>query len=76
MDSKFSPGDYVTYEGKLYLVKTVVLMNPNILIDPFVCGLVPVEKPNSFTQLTVREGLLEKAVPPLSDKTRKVLYGD
>lgn len=76
MDSKFSPGDYVKFENKIFLVKTVVLLNPNIPSDPFVCGLVPAEKPNSFKQLLVREGLLAKAEPPLSQEQVKVLYGD
>lgn len=76
MVSKFSPGDYVKYLGKLYLVKTVVLANPNISIDPFIYGLIPAEKPNTFNQLTVRESLLTKADPPVSNKTKKVLYGN
>ena len=73
-DSRFSPGDYVKYENAIYLVKSVIYMNPNILSDPFVCGLVSVDNPNNWTQLLVREGLLTKADPPISGKAAKVLY--
>lgn len=76
MVSKYSPGDIVVFEHQIYLVKTVALMNPNILFDPFVCGLVPIEKPNSFRQLLVREALLTRCTKEQSEKALKVLYGN
>lgn len=74
MDSRFNIGDFVMYKGKVYIVKSVVLMNPNIINDPFVCGLVSADKPNDFNQLMVREGLLKKV--DYKGKAAKVLYGD
>lgn len=61
MDSKFSPGDYVLYKGKVYIVESVALMNPSIPNDPFVCVLRKVKKGNSSSKLLVREGLLKLA---------------
>jgi hypothetical protein len=76
VDSKFSPGDYVRYENTIYVVKSVIYMNPNILSDPFVCGLVAVGNANSWEQLLVREALLVKVDPPINGKAVKVLYDD
>ncbi len=75
--SNFSPGDYVKYRNAIYIVKTIIYMNPNVLNDPFVCGLVSVGNSNNHEQLLVREGLLIKVNPPINEKATKavkVLY--
>ena len=76
MASLFEPGDYVLWENRIYLVKTIICMNPNITNDPYVCGLVSPDKPNSFTLLLVREKLLKKVYTKGSGKALKVLYGN
>ena len=74
--SKFNLGDYVMYKDQIYLVKSIIYMNPNILSDPFVCGLVPLTNPNGFTQFLVREALLTLISTKKSRKATKVLYGN
>lgn len=77
MDSKFIPGDYVKYQNDVYLVKTVILMNPSVVTDPFVCGLVPVFRSSNMSyweQLLVRESLLHKVEPPINEKSARMLY--
>lgn len=60
MDSKFSPGDVVKYKNSIFLVKSVLYMNPSVPTDPFVYGLVSTEKSNNYQQLLVRESLLSR----------------
>lgn len=77
MDNKFSVGDLVLYENKVYLVKAVHLLNPQIPSDPYVCGLALYDDTRPYpTQLMVREGLLTKPSPTALSKALKVLYGD
>lgn len=68
MVNKFNIGDLVIFQNKTYIVKSILPMNPNILSDPFVCGLVPIEKPNKIEQLLVREQLLTKVEPKTKEK--------
>lgn len=75
MVSKFAPGDCVIWENDIYVVKTVSFTDSGMLHDPFIYGLVPLNKPNNFKQLLVREGLLNKYVSKESEKIAKVLYG-
>lgn len=58
MVSRFNVGDLVKFDNRVYIIKYIILMNPEIKDDCFVCGLVPVEKPNKIEQLLVREKLL------------------
>jgi hypothetical protein len=76
VDSKFSIGDLVFYEGQLYFIKTIHFLNPQIPSDPFVCGLVLKGDKTAYPrQLMVREGLLAKDNPEAAIKAIKVLYG-
>jgi hypothetical protein len=76
MESKFSIGDLVFYEGQLYIVKTLHFLNPQIPLDPFVCGLVLKGDRTAYPrQLMVREGLLAKSNPEAATRAIKVLYG-
>lgn len=73
MDSKFVPGDYVKYENDIYLVKSVLLMNPDFE-NPFVCGLIPIKNAYNLQQMLVMESLLEKVYPPFNEKLSKAMY--
>jgi len=76
MDSKFNIGDLVFFEGKLYTVRTVHFLNPEIPSDPYVCGLVLNGDRTAYPrQLMVREGLIAKENPEAAIKAIKVLYG-
>ena len=73
MDSKFDIGDLVIYEGRVYKVREVHFMNPQIPNDPYVCGLTLLKDDQDYmaSQILVREGLLQKC----NQKGLKVLYG-
>jgi len=76
MDSKFNIGDLVFFEGRLYEVRTIHFLNPQIPRDPYVCGLVVKGEKTAYPrQLLVREGLLTKHNTETSKKAMKVLYG-
>jgi hypothetical protein len=76
MDSKFDIGDLVFYENRIYVVKTVHMLNPQIPSDPYVCGIVLKGDKTAYPrQLMVREGLLAKYNSEASVKAIKVLYG-
>jgi len=76
MGSRFNVGDVVLYENRLYTVRSIHFLNPQLKSDPYVCGLVPLgDKKPSTEQLMVREGLLKKDSSEASTKAIKVLYG-
>jgi hypothetical protein len=76
MVSRFNIGDLVFYNGRLYIIRTIHLLNPQIPSDPFVCGLTLKGDKTAYPkQLFVREGLLSKDNPEASMKAIKVLYG-
>jgi hypothetical protein len=76
MDSQFNIGDLVFFEGKLYEVRTSHFLNPGILTDPYVCGLVLYGDKTAYPrQLMVREGLLVKDNTKEAVRALRVLYG-
>jgi hypothetical protein len=76
MVSKFSPGDIVIWENRLFSIKNVVYTGAGGPSLSFTYGLVPIDKPNDFNQLLVVESLLCSKNTEESVKALKVLYGN